>query len=77
MVYNAEIKAREKWKGLPNVEIVSWSPEEQAKARAVGHKVVLDEAQKSPEGQEFLDIYRTALWELGYKEDAKVLGYTE
>jgi TRAP-type mannitol/chloroaromatic compound transport system substrate-binding protein len=77
MVYNAEIKAREKWKELDDIEIVSWSPEEQAEARATGHKVVLDEAEKSPEGQEFLEIYRTVLWDLGYKEDAKVLGYTE
>ncbi len=77
MVYNHEIMAREKWKALPNVKVVRWSPEDEAKARSVGHKVVYDEAQKTPEGKEFLDIYRTALWDLGYKEDAKELGYSE
>ncbi|WP_167495663.1 TRAP transporter substrate-binding protein [Desulfosediminicola ganghwensis] len=77
MVYNKEIIAREKWKSLPNVTVVKWSDEDQAKARAVGHKVVREAAEKSPEGQEFLKIYSSALWELGYKEDAKELGYTE
>jgi TRAP-type mannitol/chloroaromatic compound transport system substrate-binding protein len=77
MVYNREIIAREKWKSLDKVKVIEWSDEDKAKARATGHKVVMDEAMKSAEGKEFLDIYRTALWELGYKEDAKVLGYTE
>lgn len=77
MVYNREIIAREKWEELPDVKVVSWSKADQAKARNVGHEVVYDEAQKSPEGKEFLKIYRTALWELGYKEDAKALGYKE
>lgn len=77
MVYTREIIAREKWKALPNVKIVEWSAEDKAKARAAGHKVVMDEAKKSAEGQEFLNIYRSTLYELGYKDDAKVLGYTE
>lgn len=77
MVYNHEIKAREKWEELPNVEIITWSEEDQAKARSVGHKIIYDEAQKSPKGKEFLDIYRTTLWELGYQQDAKDLGYKE
>ncbi len=75
MVYNREIMAREKWKEMPDVEIVSWSEEEQAKARSIGHEVVMEEAQKSSQGKEFLEIYRTALWDLGYKDDAKTLGY--
>jgi TRAP-type mannitol/chloroaromatic compound transport system substrate-binding protein len=77
MVYNKEIIAREKWKAMPSVTVVKWSPEEEAKARSVGHKVVSDAAAKSPEGKEFLKIYSTTLWELGYKKDAKELGYTE
>lgn len=77
MVYNREIIAREKWESLPNVTVTTWSDEDQAKARATGHKVVMDEAQKSDEGKEFLEIYRNTLWELGYKDDAKVLGYED
>jgi len=77
MVYNHEIIAREKWKALPRVTVTTWSDEDLAKARAVGHKVVYDEAQKSDQGKEFLEIYRNVLWELGYKEDAKQLGYKE
>jgi TRAP-type mannitol/chloroaromatic compound transport system substrate-binding protein len=77
MVYNREIIAREKWKALPNVKVVEWSDEDKEKARAVGHNVVMDEAKKSAEGQEFLNIYRSTLYELGYKDDAKVLGYSE
>lgn len=77
MVYNKEIMAREKWKAMPNVTLVQWSDEDMAKARSVGHGVVRETAEKSPEGMEFLEIYRTTLWELGYKDDAKELGYTE
>lgn len=77
MVYNKEIIAREKWKAMSQVTVVKWSTEDEAKARNVGHKVVREAAEKSPEGKEFLEIYRTALWDLGYKEDAKELGYTK
>lgn len=77
MVYNREIIAREKWKAMPNITVVKWSDEDMAKARETGHKVVREAAEKSPEGKEFLDIYRTTLWELGYKDDAKALGYVE
>lgn len=77
MVYNHEIKAREKWEAMENMEIITWSPEDQAKARAVGQKLVYDECMKTPEGQEYLEIYRNTLWELGYKEAARNLGYEE
>lgn len=77
MVYVHEIKAREKWKEMPNIKVVRWSPEDEAKARSVGHKLVVDECGKTPEGKEFLEIYRTVLWDLGYKEEAKELGYSK
>jgi len=77
MVYNHEIMAREKWKAMPKITVVRWSPEDEAKARSVGTKLIYEEAQKSPEGQEFLEIYRKTLWDLGYKEQARELGYTE
>lgn len=77
MVYVHEIKAREKWKEMPNIKVVRWSPEDEAKARSVGHKLVVEECGKTPEGKEFLEIYRTVLWDLGYKEEAKELGYSK
>lgn len=77
MVYNREIIAREKWKALPSVTVTTWSDEDLATARATGHKVIYEEAQKSDAGKEFLDIYRNTLWELGYKDDARELGYKD
>jgi TRAP-type mannitol/chloroaromatic compound transport system substrate-binding protein len=77
MVYNREIIAREKWKALPGITVTTWSDKDLAMARAAGHKVVYDEAQKSDAGKEFLDIYRNTLWELGYKDDARELGYKD
>ena len=77
MVYNHEIIAREKWKALPNVTVVRWTPEEEAQAREVGNKLIYEEAQKSAEGKEFLEIYRKVLWDLGYRDEANVLGYQE
>jgi len=77
MVYVEEVKAREKWKAMPNMEVIRWSPEDEKKAREIGMKLVYDECMKTPEGQEYLEIYRTALWDLGYKEEAKSMGYKE
>jgi TRAP-type mannitol/chloroaromatic compound transport system substrate-binding protein len=77
MVYVHEIKAREKWKALPNLEVITWSEEDQKKARAVGQQLVYEECMKTPEGQEYLEIYRNVLWELGYRDEAKNLGYEE
>jgi hypothetical protein len=38
---------------------------------------VVEECNKTPEGKEFLEIYRTVLWDLGYKDEAKELGYSK
>jgi TRAP-type mannitol/chloroaromatic compound transport system substrate-binding protein len=77
MVLVPEMKAKQKWEAMPNITVVRWSAEDEAKARAAGHALMVEECSKSPEGQEFLEIYRTTLWELGYADDAKALGYTE
>ena len=75
MVYVAEIKSREKWRELANLQIVRWSDEDEKQARAAGMQLILDECNKSDEGKEYLRIYRETLWELGYKNEAKLLGY--
>lgn len=75
MVYVDEIKSREQWKSLSNIKVVKWSDEDQKKARAVGQALVKEECEKTPEGKEYLEIYRNTLWELGYKDEAKNLGY--
>ncbi len=75
MVYVAEVKAREVWKNNKNIEIISWSPEDEAKAREVGMGLILAEANKTAEGKEYLRIYRETLFELGYKKEAAVLGH--
>ncbi|MGC9490709.1 MAG: TRAP transporter substrate-binding protein [Thermovirgaceae bacterium] len=77
MVLVPELKAKQKWAELEGMEIITWNEEDQAKAREIGQQLVYDECMKTPEGQEYLKVYRTALWELGYKEEAKNLGYEE
>ncbi|WP_300525484.1 TRAP transporter substrate-binding protein DctP [Aminiphilus sp.] len=77
LIYVAEIKAREKWKSNPNIEVASWSAEDAKKAREVGTKLLLAECEAIPEGKEYLEVYRNVLWELGYKDEAKNLGYAE
>jgi len=77
LVYVNEIKSREKWRALPNITITRWSPEDEAKARAIGQKLVKEEYEKTEYGKIFIKIYRETLWELGYKEEAKNLGYEE
>ncbi len=76
MVYVAEVKAREKWKENSKIKIIRWSPEDEKKARETGLKLIVNECSKTPEGKEYLRIYRETLWELGYKQEAKFIGYT-
>ncbi|MCL1874776.1 MAG: TRAP transporter substrate-binding protein DctP [Synergistaceae bacterium] len=77
MVYVTEMISREKWRALPNITIVRWSPEDEATARSVGQKLIKDECEKTEEGKWYLQVYRDTLWELGYKDEAKNLGYEE
>ena len=75
MILVDEMKAREKWKAMPGMEIIRWSDKDLKDARALGMKMILDESNKSAEGKEFVKIYSKTLFELGYKDEAKVLGY--
>ncbi|MDR1510597.1 MAG: TRAP transporter substrate-binding protein [Synergistaceae bacterium] len=75
LIYVEEIKAREAWKANKNITFVQWSPEDVKKAREIGLKLVIEEGEKSQDGKEYVRIYRDVLWELGYKEEAQLLGY--
>lgn len=75
MILVDELKAQEKWKSMPNMEIIRWSDKDLKAARELGMKMILEEANKTAEGKEFLNIYRETLYELGYKEEAGMLGY--
>ena len=57
------------------VKIIVLPKEDVDKARQIGAKVILDQAGKTAEGKEFIKIYSKVLNELGYKEQAKALGY--
>lgn len=75
LIYVDEVIAREKWHAKSNIEFVRWSAADEKKARQIGLKLVKDECAKSAEGKKYLEIYRNTLWELGYKDEAKFLGY--
>ena len=77
MVLVDELKSREVWRAMPNITIVRWSPEEEARARAIGLQLVRETAEQTEWGRWYLDIYRTVLWELGYREEAITLGFEE
>ena len=77
MTWIHEARARLRWEALPHITIVEWSPEDQAAARAVGQRLYKEEAEQTEWGKRVLDVYRNVLWELGYKEEARNLGYEE
>jgi TRAP-type mannitol/chloroaromatic compound transport system substrate-binding protein len=77
MVLIHEMKSREQWKELPNINVIRWSPEDEATARSTGQRLLREECEKTEEGKWYLETYRTVLWELGYKDEARNLGYTE
>lgn len=75
LVYVDEMLAREKWVNDPKIEIITWSEEDIKKARQVGMQLIMEECNKTEDGKKYLEIYRDTLWELGYSDEAKVLGY--
>ncbi len=78
MLYNNELIARQKWKeSMPNIQYVKWSDADEKKARETGMRLILKMCNDVPDGEEYLEIYRNTLWELGYSDEAKVLGYKE
>ena len=68
------IMAKQDWINK-KVKIIVLPKEDVDKARQIGAKVILDQAGKTAEGKEFIKIYSKVLNELGYKEQAKALGY--
>jgi len=77
MTHNAEMIAREVWANNPNITITRFSPEEEREARALGQRMMIEMAESVEGGMQFLEIYRNALWELGYREEAINLGFEE
>ena len=77
LIYVDEVIARGKWHEMQNIEFVRWSVEDEKKAREIGLGLVKAECEKSDEGKQYLEIYRNTLWELGYKDEAKFIGYQE
>lgn len=76
LTYVDEMIARRKWLDNPKIEVVSWSEADEKKAREVGLKLFMEECNKTEDGKEYLEIYRDTLWELGYRDEAKLIGYT-
>ena len=68
------IMAKQDWINK-KVKIIVLPKEDVNKARQIGAKVILEQAGKTAEGKEFIKIYSRVLNELGYKEQAKVLGH--
>ena len=75
LFYIEEMKAKQIWQAMPNMEIVHFSDEDNAMLRATGLRLLREEAEKTELGMEYLTIYRNTLWELGHHEEAKTLGY--
>ena len=76
MVLVHEMKARELWREMAHITITRWSPEDEARARAVGQQLVREVAEElGEEGLWYLETYRNVLWSLGYREEAINLGF--
>lgn len=63
-----------KWEEA-GVEIISLPEEDFQEMLDIGLKVTKEYHEQNPEGQEFLELYGQVLYDLGYEEQAKVIGY--
>lgn len=66
-------KAKQEWLEQ-GVEIIELPEEDVREARKIGAQVMLDFAEKSPEAEEYVQVYAQTLKELGYTELAEILG---
>jgi len=65
---------RKKWEDA-GVEIVSLPDEDFQEMLKIGLQVTKEYHQGNPNGQEFLKLYSKVLFDLGYVEQAKILGF--
>jgi TRAP-type C4-dicarboxylate transport system substrate-binding protein len=64
----------EKWK---NIEIIQLPEDDVRKAQEIAANFLVQYSKKSQDAAEFLKTYAEALYELGYVDRAKALGYTK
>ncbi|WP_209121669.1 TRAP transporter substrate-binding protein DctP [Alkalihalobacillus sp. BA299] len=69
------MKAKQEWINS-GVEIIQLPEEDVEKMRRVAFELLLELKEESPESAEFVDAYAEVLSDLGYVEEAKILGYT-
>lgn len=69
------IFAKRKWEENKEITFIEFSEEDVKQARTVAHELMLEDAQKNPDIAEYVKIYAKVLYDLGYYEDAKFLGY--
>lgn len=70
--YSEAAKTKQKWIEQ-GVEIIELPEEDVIEMRRVAAHVLKEYAKKSPECQEYLDLYIEVLEELGYKKEAEML----
>jgi len=74
---SANCKAKVKYWDKGNIEYITFPEEELEKGRKVGLDVMRWYAKQNPECAEYVAIRARTLYELGYKDEAKYLGYNE
>ncbi len=67
-------KTKNEWLAK-GVDIITLSDEDVVKVREIAANVLKEWAKKSPECQEYLDLYAEVLNELGYTKEAATLGF--
>lgn len=59
------------------VEVIDLPDEDVEKVREIGFDMLLDLREESPLSKEYVDMYAESLFDLGYEEEAALLGFKE
>lgn len=70
-------KAEREWRENDNIEFIELPEEDVEEMRDIGFELLLDYKDESELSKEYVEEYAKVLNELGYVEEAEILGYQE
>ncbi|MCD2138206.1 TRAP transporter substrate-binding protein DctP [Salinicoccus halitifaciens] len=70
-------RAETEWRNNPDIEFIELPEEDIEEMRKIGFDYLLDQREESELSKEYIDEYAKVLNELGYDEEAKILGFSE
>lgn len=70
-------RQEEEWRNNPDIEFIELPEEDVEEMREIGFEYLLEQKEASELSEEYIEEYAKVLHELGYVEEAEILGFSE